>query len=390
MKNTLIKLTAVAMLLSTTSPAFALEEGVVTIWMGAGKGDANLQAATDAFTADLGVEVTVEVVDPGLTEKFQQAAATGDGPDIVLWAHDRFGEWAAGGLLSAVSPSQEFQDGVLESGWDAVSFGGKIWGYPVAVEATGLVYNTDLVDTPPATFEELKDMQMPDGVSTILWDYNNTYFTMPMLMANGGYAFQKVDGNFDGSDTGVNNDGAKIGGNVLRSLFDDGVLPEGVDYGVMDGAMANGETGMVINGPWSWAGYEGNGRNIAVAPIPTVNGQLSPAFIGVYSAAINAASPNQDLAVELLENYILTDDGLATWNSASELGALADKSAGAAQTDPKVGATIANAATGIPMPSNPEMGAFWSAMGPALSNITSGAASVEAALDDAAARILGE
>ena len=390
MKNTLIKLTAVAMLLSTTSPAFALEEGVVTIWMGAGKGDANLQAATDAFTADLGVEVTVEVVDPGLTEKFQQAAATGDGPDIVLWAHDRFGEWAAGGLLSAVSPSQEFQDGVLESGWDAVSFGGKIWGYPVAVEATGLVYNTDLVDTPPATFEELKDMQMPDGVSTILWDYNNTYFTMPMLMANGGYAFQKVDGNFDGSDTGVNNDGAKIGGNVLRSLFDDGVLPEGVDYGVMDGAMANGETAMVINGPWSWAGYEGNGRNIAVAPIPTVNGQLSPAFIGVYSAAINAASPNQDLAVELLENYILTDDGLATWNSASELGALADKSAGAAQTDPKVGATIANAATGIPMPSNPEMGAFWSAMGPALSNIASGAASVEAALDDAAARILGE
>lgn len=231
---------------------------------------------------------------------------------------------------------------------------------------------------------------MPEGVSTILWDYNNTYFTMPMLMANGGYAFQKVDGNFDGNDTGVNNDGAKIGGNVLRSLFDDGVLPEGVDYGVMDGAMANGETAMVINGPWSWAGYEGNGRNIAVAPIPSVNGQVSPAFIGVYSAAINAASPNQDLAVELLENYILTDDGLAAWNSASELGALADKSAGAAQTDPKVGATIANAASGIPMPSNPEMGAFWSAMGPALSNITSGAASVEDALDDAAARILGE
>ncbi len=42
------------------------------------------------------------------------------------------------------------------------------------------------------------------------------------------------------------------------------------------------------------------------------------------------------------------------------------------------------------MPSNPEMGAFWSAMGPALGNITSGAASVDAALDDAAARILGE
>ena len=390
MKKTL-KLTAVAGLLATTATsAFAFEDGKITIWMGANKGDVNLPAAVAAFTADLGVEVSIEVVDPGLTDKFQQAAATGDGPDIVLWAHDRFGEWAAGGLLSPVNPSSDFQAGILDSAWDAVSFDGKIWGYPVSVEAIGLIYNTDLVATPPATFEELAAMEMPEGVSTILWDYNNTYFTMPMIMANGGYAFKKVDGSFDGSDTGVNNEGAMIGGNVLRSLFDDGVLPQGVDYGIMDSAMANGETAMVINGPWSWAGYQSAGRNIAVAPIPTVNGQVSPAFLGVYSAAVNAASPNADLAIELLENYMLSDEGLAAWNADGHLGALADKSAGAAQSDPKVGATIANAATGIPMPSNPEMGAFWSAMGPALGNITSGAASVEDALNDAAARILGE
>jgi maltose/maltodextrin transport system substrate-binding protein len=386
-----MRTTAIAALMaSTATGAFAFEDGKITIWMGANKGDVNLPAVVAAFTNDLGIDVAVEVVDPGLTDKFQQAAATGDGPDIVLWAHDRFGEWAAGGLLSPVNPSADFQAGILDSAWDAVSFDGKIWGYPVSVEAIGLVYNTDLVDTPPATFEELASMQMPDGVSTILWDYNNTYFTMPMLMANGGYAFQKVDGSFDGSDTGVNNDGAMMGGKVLRSLFDDGVLPEGVDYGVMDGAMAKGETAMVINGPWSWAGYQDAGINIAVAPIPTVNGMVSPAFLGVFSAAINAASPNADLAVELLENYMLTDDGLATWNANGHLGALADKSAGAAQTDPKVSATIANAETGIPMPSNPEMGAFWSAMGPALGNITSGAATVEDALNDAAARILGE
>ena len=26
-----------------------------------------------------------------------------------------------------------------------------------------------------------------------MWDYNNTYFTFPLLMANGGYAFVKKD-----------------------------------------------------------------------------------------------------------------------------------------------------------------------------------------------------
>jgi maltose/maltodextrin transport system substrate-binding protein len=36
------------------------------------------------------------------------------------------------------------------------------------------------------------------------------------------------------------------------------------------------------------------------------------------------------------------------------------------------------------------MGAFWSAMGPALSNITSGTQDVKPALDDAAKRILGQ
>ena len=137
---------------------------------------------------------------------------------------------------------------------------------------------------------------------------------------------------------------AGIGGQVLRSLFDDGVLPEG-DYGVMDGAMANGEVAMVINGPWSWAGYRA-GRNIAVAPIPTVNGQTSPAFLGVTALAINAASPNADLAVELIENYILTDEGLAAWNSDNSLGT-GRQNGVKAQSDPKVVATIANAATGI-------------------------------------------
>ena len=383
------KLGLAALLLTTASPAIALEEGKLLIWMGGDKGDALLQEVVAQFTADLGVEVVVEIADP-LTDKFQQAAATGDGPDIVLWAHDRFGEWAAGGLIQPVDPSQEMTDGILASAWDAVSFGGKVWGYPVNVEAIGLVYNKDLIDTPPATFEEIKDLAMPKGVSAILWDYNNTYFTMPMLMANGGFAFQKVDGVFDGKNTGVNNEGAMMGANVLKSLFDDGVMPAGVDYGVMDGAMAKGETAMVINGPWSWAGYKGAGINIGVAPLPTINGQVSPPFLGVPAFAVNAATPNKDLVIELLESYILTDEGLAHWNANGNLGALADISAGQVQEDPLVKATIANAANGIPMPSNPEMGAFWGAMGPALTNITTGVQSPEDALNDAAKRILGE
>ena len=385
MKKTLSTL---ALLLGTTMPAFALEDGKITIWTGDNRDRDALLEAVQPFVDDLGVEVIVEIVDPDLPQKFQQAAATGDGPDIVLWAHDRFGEWAGGGLIAPVSPSAVWSEDILPAAMDAVQFDGKTWGYPLAVEAVTLIYNKDIIDTPPASFEEIAGLGI-DG-QKILWDYNNTYFTMPMLMAGGGYAFQKVDGSFDGSTTGVNTDGAIAGAEVLKSLFDDGVMPQGVDYGVMDGAMNNGEVAMVLNGPWSWAAFEEANINIGVAPIPTVNGEVAPPFLGVQALGINAASPNADLAVELIENYLATDEGLAIWNAGNGLGALADASAAVAQNNPLVSDMLAVAANGVPMPSNPEMGAFWAAMGPALTNITSGAAAPADALNDAAARILGE
>jgi maltose/maltodextrin transport system substrate-binding protein len=253
----------------------------------------------------------------------------------------------------------------------------------------GLIYNKALVQTPPADFADIASITVPEGVKPIMWDYNNTYFTMPLLMANGGYAFVKKDGSYDGKDTGVANEGAIAGATVLKGLIDSGIMPAGVDYGIMDGAMAKGEVAMVLNGPWAWSGLKAAGIDIGVAPIPMVNGKVSPPFLGVYSAAVNAASPNADLAVEFIENYMLTDEGLAAWNANGVLGALADISSGAAQNDPLVAATLANAATGIPMPSNPEMGAFWSAMQPALTSITTGAADPKTALEDAAKRILG-
>jgi len=385
MKKTLSTL---ALLLTTAAPAIALEDGKILIWTGDNRDRDALLEAVQPFVDDLGIEVAVEIVDPDLPQKFQQAAATGDGPDIVLWAHDRFGEWASGGLIAPVQPSATWSEDILPAAMDALQFDGKTWGYPLAVEAVTLIYNKDIIATPPASFEEIKDLDI-DG-QKILWDYNNTYFTMPMLMAGGGYAFQKVDGSYDGSTTGVNTDGAVAGAEVLKSLFDDGVMPQGVDYGVMDGAMNNGEVAMVLNGRWSWAAFEASEINIGVAPIPTVNGQVSPPFLGVQALGINAASPNTDLAVELIENYLATDEGLAIWNAQNGLGALADASAAVAQNNPLVTDMLAVAANGVPMPSNPEMGAFWAAMAPALTNITSGAAAPADALNDAATRILSD
>ncbi len=387
------KLTLTAALATATmlsSPAFALEEGTLLIWINGDKGFEGLQAIGDKFAEELGVPVVVEHPE-NVTDKFQQAAANGQGPDIMIWAHDRFGEWATGGLITPVEPSQAVIDNTFAFTWDAVQFGGKTWGYPISVEAVGLIYNKDLVPTPPTTMEEIADMNIPGVTAPIMWDYNNTYFTMPLLMAGGGYAFQKVDGSYDGADTGVNNAGSVAGVSLIKSMIDNGVMPAGVDYGVMDAAINKGETAMVINGPWAWSNLEASGINFGVAPVPSVAGNPSKSFVGVLGAVINATSPNKDLAVEFIENYMLTDAGLDAINSDTALGAVASISfAATLQGDANITATLANAENGVPMPSNPEMGKFWGAMGPALTAVTTGQQGVQEALDDAAARILAE
>lgn len=52
-------------------------------------------------------------------EKFAQVASTGDGPDIMFWAHDRFGGYAQSGLLAEVNVSKEFKDKFVDFAWDA-------------------------------------------------------------------------------------------------------------------------------------------------------------------------------------------------------------------------------------------------------------------------------
>ena len=132
----------------------AIEEGKLVIWINGDKGYKGLAQVGEKFTADTGIKVEVAHPDSA-TDKFQQAAATGNGPDIFIWAHDRLGEWAQSGLIAPINPSAKNKAEIEDFAWDAVTYQGKLWGYPMAVEATGLIYNKALVKTPPKTTGEL-------------------------------------------------------------------------------------------------------------------------------------------------------------------------------------------------------------------------------------------
>ncbi|PKH09338.1 maltose/maltodextrin ABC transporter substrate-binding protein MalE [Moritella sp. Urea-trap-13] len=370
--------------------ASAMQEGEILIWINGDKSYEGLAEIGRQFEADTGVKVNVQHPD-SLEAKYQQVAATGGGPDIIFWAHDRFGGYAKTGVLAEINPGKEFKNKLVDFSWDAVTYEGKLVGYPVAIETPSLIYNKDLLPEPPRTWEEVAaiDKKMrSEGKKAIMWDVKNAYFTWPLISANGGYAFKKTDSGFDGKQIGVNSKAGIEGLQFLVDLVKNDVISPDMDYAVSEGEFNRGRVAMTINGPWSWANIEKSKINYGVAVLPTLKGGASNPFVGVLSAGINAASPNKDLSVEFLENYVITDNGLKTMNDDKPLGAVTLKSfQQVLAKDSRIAATMINAENGEIMPNIPEMTAYWFAEGAAIENAILGRQTVKEALDTAAKQL---
>ncbi|MGX1926726.1 maltose/maltodextrin ABC transporter substrate-binding protein MalE [Vibrio sp. NH-7] len=391
MKKFVKPLSLVALAVMAASPVAAMTEGEITIWINGDKSYEGLAKIGKQFEEDTGVKVIVQHPE-SLEARFEKVAAKGMGPDIIFWAHDRFGGYAEAGLLKEINPSKEFKDKLVDFSWDAVTVNGKLMGYPMAIEAPSLIYNKDLLPEPPKTWEELADIHnkmQAQNKTAIMWDVKNAYFTWPMISSGGAYAFEKVDGGYNGAKTGVNNEAGVKGLQFLVDMVNQGVVNPDMDYSVSEAAFSKGEAAMTINGPWSWGNLDKMGVNYGVAVLPTLNGGKGNPFVGVLSAGINAASPNGDLAVEFLENYLFVDEALKTMNDDKPLGAVTLKSFQAIlEKDDRIKATMTNAENGEIMPNIPQMTAYWFAEGAAIDNAMQGKQTVKEALDTAAKQIV--
>jgi maltose/maltodextrin transport system substrate-binding protein len=381
-----------ALLLATSTTLAQATPPRLLVWINGDKGYNGLQKVGDAFTQLSGVPVVVQHPE-GAPDKFQAAAGAGKGPDIFCWPHDRAGEWAKSGLIVPIKPSRRVRDEIESSAWSAFTYQGKVWGYPLSIEANGLIYNKALVKTPPATFDEVialdKQMQA-QGKRAILWDYNKSFFTFPMLAGAGGFVFGRTpQGDYDPTQVGVNTAGAVKAAEMLARLINDGYMPRGARYAEMESSFSRGQVAMMISGPWAWDNAKKSGIDFGVAPIPSVGSQPSKPFVGVLGCMIAAPSPSKDIAREFIENHLLKVEQLKVVSADVPLGTPANKAYFAElSADPAIRATMENARRGEPIPNIPETGRFFPAMDAALEAITTGRQSPKDALDGAAARML--
>lgn len=382
---------AVVAALFAGSPAQARDELKLLVWINGDKGYNGLQKVGDAFARESGVKVTVQHPEAA-PDKFQSSSGAGKGPDIFCWPHDRAGEWARSGLIVPVRPRRNLREQIDESAWKAFQYQGKTWGYPLAIEAIGLIYNKALVPNPPESFEDLIKLDhalAARGKKAVLWDYNKSFFTWPLLAGSGGYIFgSDANGDLDIRDIGVNTPGAVRGAEMLASLIRNGQMPMDAGYAEMESAFSRGDVAMMISGPWAWDNARRSGIDFGVAPIPSIAGKPAKPFVGVLGCMIAAPSKVKDIAREFIENHLLRVESLKTINADVPLGTPANKAFyRELAADPNIRATMENARRGAPIPNIPETGKFFTAMDAALEAITNGRQSPKAALDGAAARM---
>ena len=379
--------------LALALPARAAPPLRLLVWINGDKGYNGLQKVGDAFEKKSGVQVVVQHPEAA-PDKFQAAAGAGKGPDIFCWPHDRVGEWAKSGLIVPIRPPKKIRDEIEESTWNAFTWNGQVWGYPLSIEAIGLIYNKALVKTPPATFDEViaLDAELAkQNKKAMLWVHSQSFFTWPLLAGAGGTLFGRdAKGNLDAKVTGVNNAGALAGATMLERLVKEGHMPAGAKYPDMESQFAAGKVAMMINGPWAWDNAKKAKIDFGVSTIPAVvPGKPSKPFVGVLGCMITAPSKLKDIGREFIENHLLKIESLKTISADVALGTPANKAYfQELSSDPNIAATMANARAGEPIPNIPEMGRVWPAIDAALEAVTQGRQSPKDALDGAAARIL--
>ncbi|MBE0410194.1 MAG: maltose/maltodextrin ABC transporter substrate-binding protein MalE [Anaerolineales bacterium] len=373
-----------------TPKPLASKEGTLTIWVDGGR----VQAITDMgkqFTEAYNVPVAVQELGFGdVRDQLKIAGPPGEGPDIIIGAHDWLGELVTNGLLEPLDlgdKAQSFDPVSLQ----AFTYNGQLYGVPYAVEAIALVYNKDVSPEPPMTWEEMKEIarnlqEQGDVEQGYVLHQGDPYHTYPIITGFGGYVFGRTeDDSYNPEDLGLDNPGAIAAAEEIDSMIKEGLLRKDVNYEIMMTLFKEGKSAFFIGGPWTLTDLRSSGVNYGIAKIPTMEQTPRP-FVGVQGFMVSAFGENKLLAQAFLTEYLASDEAMqALYQAVPNVPAWLPLRETLDDADLQMFAE--SAADGEPMPAIPQMSAVWEAWGKAITIIFQQQQPADQAMKDAAQTI---
>jgi len=358
----------------------------LVVWESTGGPDEWIQQAGERFT-ELNPGINIEWVHVELgdaTSQIMLDGPAGVGPDLFAAPHDRLGDLVYGQHIVQVNAAHiaHLAGGTRR----AVSMHGNYWGFPVSAETYGLFYNRALVQNPPQTWEELITFSRQfnaanPGQFGFVMNVGDAYFTILFTSSNENMLFGP-----DGTDivnTRINSPDSVRGMQLFHSLRE--ILPvpsDDLDTGSVDALFQGGHAAMHITGPWNFSPFRNAGIDFGVTSLPALPGNTNPAmsFSGTRAMFISSFSDYPEEAA-LFAQFLVSE----------EMQRLRYDITGALPSmEMSLGGEFGDLATGIlqqmpfayPMPSIPQMGAYWEAMNSASANIWNGdGTNIQAELD---------
>ena len=161
-------LTAAVVYGSDSGGASSASGNNLIIWADQKKAD-SLTEFAKKWGEQQGITVTVQTVANELQSNFITANQAGNGPDVVLGAHDWIGNLVQNGSILPIALSAEARANYTDIALRAVTYEGQTYAAPYAVECVSLFVNKDLTQvTAPATIEELVAAGKAAGTDVVL------------------------------------------------------------------------------------------------------------------------------------------------------------------------------------------------------------------------------
>ncbi len=346
--------------------------GTLTVWVDADRAGV-LEEVAAQFEEERGVTVELVTKDFGqVRDDFITQAPTGNGPDIIVGAHDWLGKLVQNGVVAPLElgdKAAEFQEVAIT----AMSYDGTTYGLPYSVENIAMIRNVDLAPAEPGTFDELvaagQEAVASGGAQypfLVGLDPNagDPYHLYPLQASFGAPVFEITPaGTYDPTALALGNEGGEAFAVKLAEWGAAGILNTNISGDIAREEFVAGKSPFFLTGPWNIPAIKEAGINYSIDAIPSAGGEVASPFVGVQGFFISARSENPLAANEFLVNYIGTE---AVQTALYEVGGRAPallSAFEAAKSDADVAAFGAVGATGNPMPNVPAMDLVWSDWG---------------------------
>ena len=333
-----------------------------------------VETIAEDFTAKTGVKVdVVQKSESDMDTEFTTQVPTGNGPDLIVMAHDKLGALVSNGVVAPVDLGEaksQFADVAVKG----VTYNGQTYGVPYAIESVALVRNNALTKDEPKTYDDMIASGKTTGVEypfiIQMGDKGDPYHFYGFQTSFGAPVFNtNADGEYT-SELAMGGSGGTDFANWLKAQADAKVLSPSITGDIAKQAFLDGKAAYTVTGPWNVAAFREAGMDVSVLSIPSAGSQAAQPFVGVQMFYQSAKSANP-VAAKQFFNYLATPKAQEEMQKlGGRASAMPEVAAASDDQDIKDFSKVAEG--GALAPAIPAMGAVWNFWGQTEADIVTG------------------